>query len=61
MNKLKIIKSVFFSALIGIMFVTVMPNAYSEYSNRMTEAFLLPLMYAVFIFPLRRKSEGASK
>ena len=26
----------------------------------MTEAFLLPLMYAVFIFPLRRKSEGAS-
>jgi len=35
MNKLKITQSVFVSVLIGIMFVTVMPNAYSEYSNRM--------------------------
>ena len=35
MNKLKIIKSVFVSVLIGIMFATLLPNAYSEYSNRM--------------------------
>ena len=57
MNKLKLIKSVFFSALIGIIFVTVMPNAYSEYSNRMISTIDSPYEISMQ-YQIRDKSQN---
>ena len=56
MNKLKIIKSVFFSVLIGIMFATVLPNAYSEYSNRMISTIDSPYEISMQ-YQIRDKSQ----
>ena len=57
MNKLKTTQSVFVSVLIGIMFVTVMPNAYSEYSNRMIPTIDSPYEISMQ-YQIRDKSQN---
>ena len=57
MIKLKIIKSVFVSVLIGIMFATLLPNAYSEYSNRMISTIDSPYEISMQ-YQIRDKSQN---